>query len=174
MKPASALQTLLAAAAALCLTAFAPAPGAFEVRLAPGPVDAKAGKGNLDVTLRIPAADAPAGAAVLTLPIVIANTDTIATTLQDLTASDDAGPVPLSVKDDPPAIEYARHWIAARAVKGTLTVRYRAPVDDAPPARGSGPPYSLRTEAGGVSAVGNTFILLPEGSRPRPIALRWD
>ena len=165
---------LTGAALAAFAPAHAPVPGAFEVRLAPGHMDAKAGKGSLAVTLRISAADAPAGAAVLTLPIVIANTDTIATTLQGLSASDDAGPVPLSFKDDPPAIEYARHWIAGRAVKGTLTVHYRAPVDDTPPARGSGPPYSLRTEGGGISAVGNTFILLPEGARSRPIALRWD
>src|SRR5262249_58030078 len=91
-----------------------------------------------------------------------------------LAVSDDVGPVPLSVKDDPPAIAYARHWLAGRAVKGTLTVRYRAPVDDAPPARGSGPPYSLRTEGGGVSGVGNTFILTPQGAKPYRIALRWD
>jgi hypothetical protein len=156
------------------LFAFAPAPGAFEVLIAPQHMDQASGHGAVDVTLRIPAADAPAGAAVFTLPIVIANTDTIANTLTALSARDDAGPLPLKVKDDPPAIEYARHWIAGRAVKGTLVVRYRAPVDDTPPARGSGPPYSLRTEGGGVSAVGNTFILLPEGARARPIAIRWD
>jgi hypothetical protein len=167
------LRTLGLALAAVGLTAFAPPP-VFEVRLAPGPVDAKAGKGSVRVTLRIPAADAPAGAAVLTLPIVIANTDTVATTLTGLTARDDMGPVPLSIRDDPEAIVYARHWIAGRAVKGALTVRYTAPVDDTPPARGSGPPYSLRTEGGGVSGVGNTFILLPEGQRALPIALSWD
>ncbi|WP_293373103.1 hypothetical protein [Phenylobacterium sp.] len=174
MTPKPLIRTLLAIAAAAALAAFAPAPGAFEVLIAPQHMDQAKGRGAVDITLRIPAADAPAGAAVLNLGIVIANTDTVANTLTGLSASDDAGPLPLSVKDDPPAIEYERHWIAGRDVKGTLTVHYRAPVDDTPPARGSGPPYSLRTEGGGVSAVGNTFILLPEGSRARPIALRWD
>jgi hypothetical protein len=174
MTPKIPTRCALALFAAATLAAFAPAPDAFEVLIAPQHMDQAAGRGAVDVTLRIPAADAPAGAAVLSLPIVIANTDTVATTLRDLSASDDAGPVPLSVKDDPPAIEYDRHWIAGRAVRGRLTVHYRAPVDDTPPARGSGPPYSLRTEGGGVSAVGNTFILLPEGAHARPIALRWD
>ncbi|HEX3886204.1 MAG TPA: hypothetical protein VHW05_01815 [Phenylobacterium sp.] len=162
------------AGACLALAGFAPPPAAFEVLLAPGHMDVAAGKGSLDVTLRIPAADAPAGAALLTLPIVIANTDTVATTLTDLKVTDAAGAVPLTVRDDPAAIEYSRHWLAGRAVRGPLTVHYRAPVDDTPPARGSGPPYSLRTEGGGVSGVGNTFILLPEGKRAVPIVLRWD
>ncbi|MBS0332902.1 MAG: peptidase M61, partial [Proteobacteria bacterium] len=171
MKTALAVTALVSA---LGLMAFAPAPGDFSVALKPTAMDQAAGKGALDVTLRIPDADAPAGAAVLRLPIVIANTDTVATTLTGLSASDDAGPLPLGVRDDAPAIEYSRHWIAGRAVKGTLTVRYRAPVDDTPPARGSGPPYSLRTEGGGLSGVGNTFILLPEGPKARPITLSWD
>lgn len=171
LKPWLALvASVMLSGAAVAQTATPP----MTVRLAPGPVDVKTGRGSVDVTLTLPAADAPAGAAVLTLPIVIANTDTIANTLTGLSARDTAGAVPLRIKDDPPAIEYARHWIAGRAVKGTLVVHYRAPVDDTPPARGSGPPYSLRTEGGGISAVGNTFILLPEGSRARPISIRWD
>ncbi|MFL5296640.1 MAG: hypothetical protein ACJ798_09705 [Phenylobacterium sp.] len=128
----------------------------------------------MDITLGISGLDVAGGAPVLTLPIVIANTDTVANTLTGLTATDAAGRVPLSIRDDPAAIAYSRHWIAGRPIKGELTVRYRAPVDDTPPARGSGPPYSLRTEGGGVSGVGNTFILLPEGSHAYRIALRWD
>jgi hypothetical protein len=169
------MKRLLAALLALAAApAAAQSPPQMVVRLAPGPMDQVKGKGFVDVTLHIPEADAPAGAPVLTLPIVIANTDTVATTLTGLEATDETGPVPLTVTDDPPAIAYSRHWLAGRAVKGTLTVRYRAPVDDAPPARGSGPPYSLRTEGGGVSGVGNTFILTPETARPYRIALRWD
>lgn len=144
------------------------------VRLAPGPMDVAAGKGFVDVTLTVPQVDAPAGAPLLTLPVVIANTDTVANTLTGLKAVDALGEVPLTAKDDPVAIAYARHWVPARPVKGDLTVTYRAPVDNTPPLRGSGPPYSLRTEGGGVSGVGNTFILLPEGQTPYRIALRWD
>lgn len=167
------------ALAAVCAAFFATsastrAPPHLEVLLAPGPMDAAAGKGFVDVTLKVPDADAAAGAPLLTLPIVIANTDTVANTLAGLTATDANGPVPLVVKDDPVAIAYARHWTAGRAVRGELVVRYRAPVDNTPPPRGSGPPYSLRTEGGGVSGVGNTFILIPDGGKRYSIALRWD
>jgi hypothetical protein len=163
-----------AAAVALAGSAAAQTPSQMTVRLTPGPMDVKAGRGFVDVTLTLPAADSPAGAPLLTLPIVIANTDTIANTMQGLSATDAAGPVPLIARDDPVAIAYSRHWTASRPVKGELVVRYRAPVDDTPPARGSGPPYGLRTEGGGLSGVGNTFIVLPEGVKPYRIALRWD
>src|SRR5262245_35989289 len=95
-----------AVAAALATAVAAQTPPRMEVRLAPGPMDPAAGKGFVDVTLSIPAVDAAAGAPLLTLPIVIANTDTVANTLQGLTATDASGPVPLTVKDDPVAIAY--------------------------------------------------------------------
>jgi hypothetical protein len=157
----------------LAAAAVAAAP-LLDVLIAPGHMDATAGKGSVDVTLRIPAADRPAGAPLLTLPVVIANTDTIANTLTGLTATDALGVVPLVAKDDPVAIAYSRHWTAARAVKGDVVIRYTAPVDNTPPARGSGPPYQLRTEGGGVSAVGNTFLLLPEDKRAYRVGIRWD
>ncbi|RAK66352.1 peptidase M61 [Phenylobacterium kunshanense] len=162
------------AAAAAATAVHAQTPPELRVRLAPGPMDQTAGKGFVDVTLTVPQVDAAEGAPLLTLPVVIANTDTVANTLTGLKAVDALGEVPLTVKDDPVAIAYARRWLAGRAVKGDVTVTYRAPVDNTPPTRGSGPPYSLRTEGGGVSGVGNTFILLPEGGRSYRIALTWD
>jgi len=161
---------LLAAPAAVA----APAQPDLVVELAPGAMDAKAGKGSLDVTLTWRNAEVAAGAPLLALPVVIANTDTIANTMTGLTATDAAGPVALVARDDPVAIAYVRHWTAARAVTGDVVVRYRAPIDDTPPTRGSGPPYSLRTEGGGLSGVGNTFILTPETRRPMSIAVRWN
>ncbi|HEY2358236.1 MAG TPA: hypothetical protein VGH86_12365, partial [Phenylobacterium sp.] len=167
------LAAIFLAMTAAAQSAPRPAPQ-MTVRLAPSPMDAATGRGFVDVTITVPAVDAQAGAPLLTLPVVIANTDTIAGTMQGLSAVDAAGPVPLLAKDDPVAIEYSRHWTSNRAVRGDLVVRYRAPVDNTPPARGSGPPYSLRTEGGGVSGVGNTFILTPEVARPYRVALRWD
>ena len=163
--------TLLASAS---LATMAQAHERMEVLLAPGPLAADAEQGHLDVTLKLSGVDAAAGQPLLALPVVIANTATVATTLQDLRATDAAGEVPLSYKDDPVAIAYARHWIPGRAVKGDLTVSYRAPIDNTPPKRGAGPPYQLRTEGGGLSGVGNTFILIPEGAKPYDISLRWD
>ena len=164
--------SLVAAMAATAVAAQTPPE--FGVVLRPGGIDAAAGRGFVDVTLTVPQVDVAVGAPLLTLPVVIANTDTVANTLTGLKVTDALGDVPVTAKDDPVAIAYARHWLAGRAVKGDVTVTYRAPVDNTPPKRGSGPPYSLRTEGGGVSGVGNTFILLPEGGKPHRVALSWD
>lgn len=172
--PLRTLMGGLAAAALVAPAAWAQDPAPLTVLLKPGPADQPDGVGHLDVTVTIPAVDAAAGAPLLTLPIVIANTATVADTLTGLTAIDAAGPVPLTIKDDPVALAYSRHWTANRAVKGELVVRYRAPIDNTPPKRGSGPPYQLRTEGGGVSGVGNTFVILPVGKISHRIAIRWD
>ena len=108
--------------ATVSLASVAQAQERFEVVLAPGPLAADAEQGHLDVTLKLSGVDAAAGQPLLALPVVIANTATVATTLQNLRATDAAGEVPLSFKDDPVAIAYARHWIPGRAVKGDLTI----------------------------------------------------
>lgn len=104
---------MLPAFAVALAAAAAPAPE-LAVLIAPGRMDDAAGKGSVDVTLTIPAADRAAGAPLLMLPVVIANTDTVANTLQGLTATDSIGPVPLTSRDDPVAIAYARHWTSTR------------------------------------------------------------
>lgn len=146
----------------------------LTVTLRPGEIDVARGLGRMEVELAVSEMRVQAGEPLLTLPIVIANTDTIAASLSDLVVTDAKGAVPLTVRDDPVALVYARHWLAGRAVEGPVTVRYRAPIDNTPPLRGSGPPYSLRTEGGGVSGVGNTFILLPETRADYRVAVRWD
>lgn len=145
----------------------------LTLQLKPGPAG-RNGVGYVDVTLTAEKADTPAGKPLLALPVVIANTVTVANTLQRLEARDASGPLKLTAKDDPVALAYARHWSANRAVKGDLVVRYRAPIDNTPPKRGSGPPYQLRTEGGGISAVGNTFLVLPETTKPYRVAIKWD
>ncbi|MDQ1155512.1 hypothetical protein [Brevundimonas sp. SORGH_AS_0993] len=166
----AALVALLAFGGA---SAWAEAPS-LAVTLRPGGVDVARGLGWMDVQWIASDLKARAGEPLLTLPVVIANTDTVADTLTDLVVTDRQGIVPLTVRDDPAALVYSRHWLAARDVDGEVTVRYRAPIDNTPPRRGSGPPYSLRTEGGGVSGVGNTFILLPEVETNYRVALRWD
>ncbi len=163
--------------AALLLTASGPALAdpSLSVLLKPSRMDEAKGQGALAVELRFSELPAKAGAPLLTLPMVIANTATIAETLTGLTASDADGEVPLVVRDDPAkGLVWSRHWLAGRTTRGPVVVRYVAPVDNTPPTRGSGPPYALRTEGGGVSGVGNTFVLLPEDKTVRKIVLHWD
>lgn len=149
--------------------------GTLDVRLAPGRIDEAKGLGGLAVELRFSDLTVQSGAPLLTLPLVIANTATVAETLTGLKATDADGEIPLTIKDDPAkGMVWSRHWLAARATRGPVVVRYVAPVDNTPPTRGSGPPYALRTEGGGVSGVGNTFILLPEDKAARRIRLSWD
>jgi hypothetical protein len=169
------MSRLHALALAFALTAMqALAAPQMAVHLTPGPIDAAVGRSHVGVRLTFTDVDVSAGKPLLTLPIIIANTETVATTLTALTASDALGPIPLTVEDDPPALAYSRRWITGRAVKGEVAVSYQAPVDNTPPRRGSGPPYALRTEGGGVSGVGNTFILLPVDGPPMRISLTWD
>jgi len=165
----------LAAVLLLSASGAALADPSLAVKLKPSRMDEATGQGTLEVELRFSELPAQAGAPLLTLPIVIANTATVAETLTGLKAADADGDIPLTVQDDPAkGLVWSRHWLAGRATRGPVVVRYQAPVDNTPPKRGSGPPYALRTEGGGVSGVGNTFILLPEEKTARKIGLSWD
>jgi len=165
----------LAAALLLSASGAALADPSLSVLLKPSRMDEAKGQGTLAVELSFSELPAKAGGPLLTLPMVIANTATVAETLTALKATDADGEIPLTIQDDPArGLVWSRHWLAGRATRGPVVVRYVAPVDNTPPTRGSGPPYALRTEGGGVSGVGNTFILLPEDKAARKISLRWD
>ncbi|MCW5759955.1 MAG: hypothetical protein KIS90_09330 [Phenylobacterium sp.] len=100
----AALAALFATSPAAQAPTPAPPPPSFEVTLKPSAMDQAAGTGFVDVTLKLPSFDAGAGAPLLTLPIVIANTDTVTNTMTGLVATDAEGAVPLVVRDDPAAI----------------------------------------------------------------------
>ncbi|KQQ33830.1 hypothetical protein ASF61_12375 [Duganella sp. Leaf126] len=158
------------------------------LQLQPGPfhhadrlADIDRGTGVVDVTLTIPDLQVAADTPLLQLPLVVANVETVAITLKELTVRDSHGTVPLATRDVRGEGEgeggeggKLRVWTSPREVQGDLVVHYQAPVDNAPPRRGAAPPYSLRTEGGGFSGVGNVFVLLPSGSKPYPLALHWD
>jgi hypothetical protein len=156
----------------------APAPKPLVLTLQPGPLkqtdDIDAGSGVVDVTMTIPEVQAVAGAPLFSLPRVVANVETVAVTLKELKARDGFGDVPLTASDVKGANGPVRHWASTRDVQGDLVIHYQAPIDNKPPARGAAPPYSLRTEGGGFSGVGNVFLLLPDGGKNYPLSLRWD
>jgi hypothetical protein len=157
--------------------AAAPAPKPLVITLQPGPLkqtdDIDAGSGVVDVTMTIPEVRAVAGAPLFKLPRVVANVETVAVTLKELKARDGFGDVPLTASDVKGPNGPVRHWASTRDVQGDLVIHYQAPIDNKPPARGAAPPYSLRTEGGGFSGVGNVFLLLPDGKN-YPLSLRWD
>lgn len=129
----------------------------------------------VDVRVVTPDLHVAAGEPLLRLPLVSSNVATLAGSLQDLRATDSKGGLTLAIRDDPPAgLMYFRHWYADRAVAGTLTIRYRAPITNALNPRGAAPPLELRTEDGGFSADASTFLVLPDSNDTYRIALRWN
>ncbi|MDG3439280.1 hypothetical protein [Nitrospirillum amazonense] len=173
----SGLAALLALSAAPAALAAAPQ---LAVTLKPAAADGAGPNGEgivpfVDVTVEIPDVAVEAGAPLLRLPLVANNVKSVADTLTNLTASDAAGSVALTAKDDAdrPAMAY-RHWTAARVVKGALTVRYRAPITTLANPRGAAPPLELRTDGGGFSGAAETFLILPEADAKYGLALRWD
>lgn len=147
----------------------------LDVTLKPGAADGQGHVAYVDVITKVPAADAPAGAPLLALPVVVANVEGVAKTLTRLEVLDAGGPVPLTVQDQGAGSPVeVRQWIPSRAVVGDLTVSYRAPTDNSPPIRGSGPPFGLRTEGGGLSGAGSIFLMQPVTAKPYRLAVRWD
>lgn len=139
---------------------------------------AAAPDGNIpyvDVQVVAPDLHVAAGKSLLRLPLVSSNVATLAGSLQHLRVTDSKGELTLATRDDPPSgLMYFRHWYADRAVAGTLTVRYRAPITNALNPRGAAPPLELRTEDGGFSADASTFLVLPDSNSTYRIALRWN
>lgn len=142
----------------------------------PGAIDAGGLVPYVDVELTITGPAPAAGSPLLRLPIVASNVVTVANDLRDLTVTDAQGPVPVSSSDEPEkGLTAHRVWTASRAVTGPLTVRYRAPITNAPLLRGAAPPFNLRSETGGFSAAGNSFLILPaDGDHAYDVTLRWD
>lgn len=150
-------------------------PPALDVTLAPhrteGVVD------HVDVTLRLQAPDARPETPFLRLPMVFASVESARHEAHEIEVKDAAGPLPLVQKDDPVDAAnflYFRRWQVSRPTTGDVTIRYRAPVKVFRPKLGSGPPFDLRAEAGGLNGAGVSFLALPDNSRPYRIHLRWD
>lgn len=170
----------IATGAVLALAAIAapasaqPSPPSFAVTLAPGPDAAGAGVGHVDVTLELSAADIGTNEALVQLPLVVSNVETVAAHVTDLSARDARGPVALRVEDAGPADTATRRWIAQRPVQGAVTIRYRAPITGRSAVRGAAPPLELRNDAAAFSGAGSTFLLLPTTATPHHLSVRWD
>ena len=108
-------------------------------------------------------------------PIELNNIPGIADRITGFRVDDDRGPVLLTRTDDSAdasGFGYNRRWRIARSVSFPVTVRYRAIV---PPGRlRAGPPFDLRTFAGGVSGGGAGFLALPHDARQYRVRIRWD
>ncbi len=116
-----------------------------------------------------------AGALSFQAPTLYAGVPGIADTFENLVIRDSVGVVSLAKTDDPAekgGFVLYRHWRAERAVMYPFEVSYRARMY--PTTKRNGPPWHLRPAAGGVSAAGAGFLLLPEDPGEYQIRLHWD
>jgi hypothetical protein len=108
-------------------------------------------------------------------PIVLNDIPGIADRITGFRVDDGIGAVLMTRTDDSAdasGFGYNRRWRTARSVSFPVTVRYRAIV---PPGRlHAGPPFDLRTFAGGVSGAGAGFLALPYDARQYRVRIRWD
>jgi hypothetical protein len=179
-------RTCTAAAVALVATA-SPGPRAacaaavpqLTITLTPAAADSRGNIPYVDVQVVAPEMQIAAGKPLLRLPLVSSNVTTIANSLERLRATDSSGALSLTSRDDQPSgLMFFRHWYAGRAVAGTVTIRYRAPITNALNPGGAAPPLELRTEDGGFSADASTCEGRPESRKVqvrallRPLELR--
>jgi hypothetical protein len=155
-------------------TAFAE-PATLKISLRPARAAADQRVPYVDATLELPAPQAARGQPVLKMPTLVSNVVTVAKTLENLSVSDADGPLEVTIQDDAEGGEATyRHWIAARATKGAITVRYRASISNVAAPRGAAPPLELRSDNGAFSGAGEAFLILPETDSSQPIQIHWD
>jgi hypothetical protein len=108
-------------------------------------------------------------------PIELNNIPGIADRIRGFRVDDSIGAVLMTREDDSvdtSGFGYNRRWRTARSVTFPVTVNYRAIV---PSGRlRAGPPFDLRTFAGGVSGGGAGFLALPQDARQYRVHIRWD
>jgi predicted metalloprotease with PDZ domain len=173
-RTAAAVILFTTASLAPCAACAAPVPQ-LTITLTPAAAGPDGNIPYVDVQVVAPDMRVAAGRPLLRLPLVSSNVTTVANSLEGLRVTDSGGALSLTTRDDQPSgLMFFRHWYAARAVAGTLTIRYRAPITNALNPGGAAPPLELRTEDGGFSADASTFLVLPDSDNTYRIALRWN
>lgn len=155
-------------------TAFAAVPS-LTVTLIPASPDAQSHVPYVEIAIRIVGFEVAPDQPFLKMPLVTSNVETVAATMEALSARDAKGALDLSFKDDPdhPPANY-RHWRTSRASVGPIVIRYRAPISEVLAPRGAAPPLELRSDHGGFSGSGETFLMLPEKDLPWQLSVHWD
>ena len=158
----------LALALPICASAATPEAPLMTLLVKPGPMSEQAGKGDVDISMTIPAVDSPAGKPLFSMGLY---TPGLAHphSMSDIKVVDAAGVVPMTMASG----EGPRRWTPSRAVKGEVKVTYTMTAENVPALVG-GPPTSLRIDGDGVSGIGDTFFLKTEIAGDRRIAIKWD
>ena len=126
---------------------------------------------RLDVQYEIDGLERQAGQDVFTFQRSTVSVP--AAELTDVSAWDDRGPLPLTVRETKPYPLELLHWQADRAVQGRLTIRYSALPGEKPSAGRHGPYFHFSREAGGAAGPGIAFLTdIPDWQGK--ISLHWD
>lgn len=151
-------------------TAAAQAPAALlGVRIAPGALtEADGGRGDVAVALTIPAMNVAAGEPVARLAVMLPGASK-PQDVADAVFADASGPAPVTVDTENGALV----WRTGRSLAGDVTVRYRLPLENAPPLAG-GPPLALRIDGDGFSGAGDRLIMAPANDTPYRVRITWD
>ena len=152
-------------------------PGAHNIVivLRPAAPDSKGVISSVVITETLDVDPIAAGAAFLRMPRVMSNVQTVADSLSSLKVVNAGKTLKLPPKDDPQGADpIYRHWAADRPVKGSVIVSYAAPITNEPNRRGAAPPFELRSEDGGFSAVSGAFLIVPEGEARYDVQIQWD
>lgn len=137
--------------------------------IAPGVLtEADGGKGDVSVTLTIAGMNVAAGEPVARLAVMLPGASK-PQAVEDVTVADASGPAPVTSSMENGALE----WRCARALQGDVTIRYRLPLDNAPPLAG-GPPLGVRIDGDGFSGAGDRVILTPVGDAMYRLTIAWD
>lgn len=149
----------------------------LTITLAPGGVDQDGNPSWLDVATTISGLRVAAAAPFLKTPVKFAGVKAVDYDTDDIAITDDAGAIPLEgTMDDPDTggFLYWERWSPTRTTQGDISISYRAPIELVVPRLGSGPPFDLRAQGGGLSGAANTFMLMPDTARPFTIRIRWN
>ena len=145
------------------------AAASMKAKIAPGVLtEADGGKGDVHVTLTIAGMNVAAGEPLARLAVMLPGASK-PQAVEDVVAGDASGPATVTAGLENGALE----WRATRPLLGEVTIRYRLPLDNAPPLAG-GPPLGLRIDGDGFSGAGDRLIMTPAGDAPFRLAILWD
>ncbi|MCD7099238.1 peptidase M61 [Stenotrophomonas sp. MMGLT7] len=145
----------------------------LAILLRPLPSADGSGIEALEVVETLAGATAEPGGVLLEMPYVSSNVPTAIAQIGELQARDERGALALAAHDEGADPERRRQWRIDRPVHGSIRLSYRVTLAAPLAARGAAPPIELRSEDGGFSGGGATFLLRPPGGSYR-LRADWD
>ncbi len=164
---------LISASVALAQTSGRQAAPQFDLRLRPN-ADAAGVVTSIDIALTMERQAAGPDRALVELPLVVSNVETVAASVEAVSASDERGALPVTARTEGEGAAQKRVWLPARPVQGQVVFRYRAPISGRTAPRGAAPPLELRAQDGAFSGAGSTFLLLPPVTQNVRMSVDWD